>query len=156
MDDYADVYYVDTRNADPRDRRTGSSTTVRPTGRPVTTIYAPGSGGRPMPYAQQAPIYYQAPQPSATAALFGKLTTGQVVDMVAQLFAMLQTLPSAPVATRDAGTDVANLMTLCRARHYVIYAGRRIMPGAFGPLDGAEADLRGIIQALSSVRHVAG
>ena len=110
MDDYADVYYVDTRNADPRDHRTGSSTTVRPTGRPVTTIYAPGSGGRPMPYAQQAPIYYQAPQPSATAALFGKLTTGQVVDMVAQLFAMLQTLPSAPVATRDAGTDVANLI----------------------------------------------
>ena len=155
MDDYADVYYVDTRNAD-RDHRTGSSTTVRPTGRPVTTIYAPGSGGRPMPYAQQAPIYYQAPQPSATAALFGKLTTGQVVDMVAQLFAMLQTLPSAPVATRDAGTDVANLIMLCRARHYVIYAGRRIMPGAFGPLDGAEADLRGIIQALSSVRHVAG
>jgi len=120
MDDYADVYYVDTRNADPRDHRTGSSTTVRPTGRPVTTIYAPGSGGRPMPYAQQAPIYYQAPQPSATAALFGKLTTGQVVDMVAQLFAMLQTLPSAPVATRDAGTDVANLIMLCRARHYMM------------------------------------
>jgi len=112
MDDYADVYYVDTRNADPRDHRTGTSGGARPTGRPVTTIYAPGSGGRPTPYAQQAPVYYQAPyaQPSATAALFGKLTTGQVVDMVAQLFAMLQTLPASPVATRDAGTDVANLI----------------------------------------------
>ena len=113
MNDYADVYYVDTRNADPRDHRAGTSSDgARPTGRPVTTIYAPGSGGRPVAYAQQAPVYYQAPyvQPSAAATLFGKLTTGQVIDMVAQLFAMLQTLPASPVATRDAGTDVANLI----------------------------------------------
>jgi len=78
----------------------------------MTTVYVPGSSRSPV-YAQQAPMYYPPPyteQPSVAATLFGKLTTGQVVDMVAQLFAMLQTLPSAPVATRDAGTDVANLI----------------------------------------------
>ncbi|MFT3693837.1 MAG: hypothetical protein QM831_11890 [Kofleriaceae bacterium] len=105
---------MDTRNADSRDHRTPTTTNGRtPSGRPVTTVYMPGSGRRPtIAYAQQQPMYYQPPYQlqSVAATLFGKLTTGQVVDMVAQLFAMLQTLPSAPVATRDAGTDVANLI----------------------------------------------
>ncbi|CAN5398662.1 hypothetical protein BH11MYX1_BH11MYX1_15960 [soil metagenome] len=109
-----DVIYVDTRNADSRDHRTGNTSNGSrgPTTRPMTTVYVPGSSRSPV-YAQQAPMYCPPPyteQPSVAATLFGKLTTGQVVDMVAQLFAMLQTLPSAPVATRDAGTDVANLI----------------------------------------------
>jgi hypothetical protein len=72
-------------------------------------------------YAQPAPQ-----QPLAT--FFGKLTTGQVIELVAGLFAMLQPLPAAPVATRDASTDIGNLVLLCRARHNRIYAARRIMP----------------------------
>ncbi len=115
-DDYADIYYVDTRNAPSRDHRTQGGQT-----RPARTVYVPPSR-QPSPYAQPAvyaqpyanpaPVLYQAPYPqqSIAASFFGKLTTGQVVDMVAQLFAALQPLPGAPVATRDTATDVGNLI----------------------------------------------
>lgn len=117
--EYADIYYVDTRNADHRhDHRTGS----RPgwvTAPPRRTVYVPPGAQRPMPmqmapamsYAQ-APVVYAVPpqQQSIGANLFGNLTTGQLVDMVAQLFAALQPLPAAPVATKDTSTDVGNLI----------------------------------------------
>jgi len=108
MDDYADIYYVDTRNAD---HRTGSHPgNWRPT-QPTRTVYVPPSR-QPAAYAQPAPMIYSAPYPqqSLAASFFGKLTTGQVVEMVAQLFAALQPLPGAPVATRDTATDVGNLI----------------------------------------------
>ena len=107
MDDYADIYYVDTRNAD---HRTGQHSPWRPA-QPTRTVYVPPSR-QPAAYAQPAPMIYQAPYPqqSLAASFFGKLTTGQVVDMVAQLFAALQPLPGAPVATRDTATDVGNLI----------------------------------------------
>ena len=107
MDDYADIYYVDTRNAN--DHRTGSSSGAqwRPS-QPARTVYMPG---RPVAsFTGPAPMIYAAPQPSVASTLFGKLTTGQVVELVAQLFAALQPLPAAPVATRDASTDVGNLI----------------------------------------------
>jgi hypothetical protein len=47
---------------------------------------------------------------SSAASLLGKLTTGQIVEMVAQVFAALQSLPGAPVATRDVATDVSNMI----------------------------------------------
>ena len=47
---------------------------------------------------------------SGAQSLFGKLTTGQVIEMVAQIFAALQGLPGAPVATKDTSTDVGNLI----------------------------------------------
>lgn len=110
MDEYADIYYVDTRNAT-HDHRTGSNPSNWRPSQPTRTVYVPPSR-QPMAYAQPAPMIYQAPyaQPSGAAAFFGKLTTGQVVDMVAQLFAALQPLPGAPVATRDTATDVGNLI----------------------------------------------
>ena len=43
-------------------------------------------------------------------SLFGKVTTGQLIDMVAQIFAALMPLPAAPTATSDASTDVGNLI----------------------------------------------
>ena len=49
-------------------------------------------------------------KPFSAASLFGKLTTGQIVEMVSQIFAALQTLPNAPVSTREVETDVANLI----------------------------------------------
>ena len=114
MDEFADIYYVDTRNADSRDHRTSSSGGARPTWNaapPSRTVYVPPAP-RPMVYANPAPVIYQqpVPQPSLAASFFGKLTTGQVVDMVAQLFAALQPLPGAPIATKDTATDVANLV----------------------------------------------
>jgi hypothetical protein len=48
------------------------------------------------------------PQQGLAATFLGKLTSGQVVEMVAQLFAALQPLPGAPVATKDASTDIGN------------------------------------------------
>ncbi|MBX3156776.1 MAG: hypothetical protein KF773_12290 [Deltaproteobacteria bacterium] len=119
--EYADIYYVDTRNADPRDHRhssSGSRPGWVPTP-PSRTVYVPPSGHRPMPYVASpamsyasAPVMYAMPQPQPTiaATLFGKLTTGQVVEMVAQLFAALQPLPSSPIATKDTSTDVGNLI----------------------------------------------
>ncbi len=112
-DDYADIYYVDTRNAT-RDHRTQGSGNTRPgwhSAPPSRTVYVPPNR-QPVTYAQPAPVIYQQPYPqqSGAAAFFGKLTTGQVVDMVAQLFAALQPLPGAPVATRDTATDVGNLI----------------------------------------------
>lgn len=111
MDDYADIYYVDTRNAT-TDHRTGSqSTPWRPSSPPPSrTVYVPP--GRQPIYANPAPVIYQAPLPQQSLAgtFFGKLTSGQVVDMVAQLFAAIQPLPAAPNATRDANTDAGNLI----------------------------------------------
>jgi hypothetical protein len=139
--DYADIYYVDTRNADSRDHRTQSSgpvihgrvmspVPVHAGGTGVRTVYVPHPaapyggtvpmiGGVPMipgqyPAIPGYPGYPGYPaiygQPSAAATLLGKLTTGDVVSMVAQIFAALQPLPAAPVATSDASTDVGNLI----------------------------------------------
>lgn len=108
--EYADVYYVDTRNAPSRDHRATSPAFGgfgnRFPMRPVRPAY-------PMPVQPVQPmqpqvIYAQQP-PSMASTLFGKLTTGQVVEMVATLFAAIQPLPAAPVATKDAATDVGNL-----------------------------------------------
>jgi hypothetical protein len=109
MDETADIYYVDTRNADSRDHRTqggGSRPSAWNPAPPSRTVYVPG---RPMASAPAQMVYAQpAPQPLAT--FFGKLTTGQVIELVAGLFAMLQPLPASPVATRDAVTDISNLI----------------------------------------------
>ena len=117
-EDYADIYYVDTHNAPVvRDNRPGSTRgpTWMPGRRPfipAQTVYVPPTRQPMAPYSQPPQVIYTAPPPmQATAAtLLGKLTTGQIVEMVAQIFAALQSLPGAPVATRDVGTDVGNLI----------------------------------------------
>lgn len=106
--EYADVYYVDTRNAPSRDHRVSGpgfgGFGNRFGMRPVRPAY-------PMPVqpVQQPQVIYAQPTPSMASTLFGKLTTGQVVEMVATLFAAIQPLPAAPIATKDAATDVGNL-----------------------------------------------
>ena len=113
-DDYADIYYVDTRNAPSRDHRTQTrpARVYPPPSRQPAGYSQPAQYAQPAVYANPAPVIYQAPYPQQTlaASFFGKLTTGQVVDMVAQLFAALQPLPGAPTATRDTATDVGNLI----------------------------------------------
>lgn len=127
--DYADIYYVDPRNADSRDHRTGPSGPIIPGrvmspipvqggGTGVRTVFVPHPaaypyGNMPMIGGYPAMPGYPAvygPQPSAAATLLGKLSTGDVIAMVAQIFAALQPLPASPVATKDAGTDVGNLI----------------------------------------------
>ena len=119
-DDYADIYYIDTRNAPSRDHRTQGGTrparVYPPPSRQPAPYAQPAPFAQPavyaQPYANPAPVIYQAPYPqqSLAASFFGKLTTGQVVEMVSQLFAALQPLPGAPTATRDTNTDVGNLI----------------------------------------------
>jgi hypothetical protein len=123
MDEYADIYYVDERNAVvTTDHRTGSTSGKgpfgfafpRPPAQPVRTVYvASPSHPRPVMVGAPAPMIYspqQMPPQSTAATLLGKLTTGQIVEMIAQIFAALQSLPGAPVATKDAATDVGNLI----------------------------------------------
>jgi hypothetical protein len=123
----ADIYYVDTRNApDIRTVMGWRPSAQRPSGRtyvgsPQRTGYVtstapvyPTQGG--MIYPTQAPgyasgpIYVQGPAAAGLGlgGLFGRMTTGQVIDMVAQVFAVLQPLPAAPTALGDPTIDVGN------------------------------------------------
>jgi hypothetical protein len=113
MDEYADIYYVDTRNAG-RDHRTSSGASPSVPWRPVAP---PPSRTVLVPQAQaqfaQAPIVYAQPLPqqqSPFGMLFGKLTAGQAIELVTQIFAALQPLPAAPVPTRNSDTDAGNLI----------------------------------------------
>jgi hypothetical protein len=122
MDDYADIYYVDTRNA-VRDHRVqgggarpsaSASVPWRPVAPAPQAVYAPPPTQAPI-YAQPTQgymlpqqQYVLAQQQTPFGSLFGKLTTGQVIEMVAQLFAALQPLPAAPVPTRSGDTDSGN------------------------------------------------
>jgi len=113
MDEYADIYYVDTRNADSRDHRPGMRPAGVAIGNRIPAGWSTSPALRPTMYPQAQPQVMYAPPPVAstlTSTLFGKLTTGQVVEMVAQLFAALQTLPTAPTATKDVDTDLGNMV----------------------------------------------
>src|SRR4029077_49639 len=116
MNDY-DIYYVDGRNADHR--------TVQhaPPGRVVVAGQQPGhvrtviQATQPYgqsPYGQvpmcgpQGPGYF-GPQGPLGSSVLGRISTGQLIDMVAQIFVALMPLPAAPVATNDTSTDVNNL-----------------------------------------------
>ncbi len=103
---------MDGRNADHRTNRPG---TVYPHGTsrvPVRTVYTQ----TPQPQFGVAPQVYYGPQGGTLgSSLLGRVTAGQVVDMVAQIFAALMPLPAAPVATSDVSTDVQNVITYQQA-----------------------------------------
>ncbi len=114
MNDYAELQFVE-RNADHRTQQGQQG--HRTQGR--TFVPHPQYGSQ---YGSQYPQYPQQPQVIYAQApglgigiggssILGKMTTGQVIDMVAQIFAALMPLPAAPVATADASTDVGNLIT---------------------------------------------
>ena len=124
MEEYADIYYVDARNA-VNDHRRPSGGSVRPgfpaqpwqPSRAVVVTPPPsrvaGYGGPaqviyPQPVATVAPMPY--PQPSGLSAVLGRLTTGQLVEIVAQVFAALQPLPAAPTATDSMSDNIENLV----------------------------------------------
>ena len=109
-DDYAELQFVE-RNAREYDRRPGSR---HP--RPGQRTFVPhGFVPQQQRYAPQPPVIYaQGPGLGVgiggAGSLFGRVTTGQLIDMVAQIFAALMPLPAAPTATSDAPTDVGNLI----------------------------------------------
>jgi hypothetical protein len=110
MDEIADIYYVDTRNATHDHRTGGGSRPAWNSAPPSRTVYVPPTRTSGPFVPMQPQVVYAQPAQPALATFFGKLTTGQVIEMVAGLFAMLQPLPAAPVATRDAVTDLNNLI----------------------------------------------
>ena len=136
MTDYADIYFVDGRNAlnDHRSPGTPSSpgrvmitqppahqgvrtviTTPTPYG--ATPMYAapPGYFGPQGPgfWPAQGPGYWGpngwVPQQGPFSVL-SRLGTGQLIDIIAQGYAALMQLPAPPVATGQAATDVGNLI----------------------------------------------
>ena len=115
MDEY-DVIYLDDdeRNARPQhvDRRTGgvvvggrrpgSRSVVVPPSRRPTVIHSGGRGGD-----RRGPVVIQeAPQKKMLAGL----TTGEIVELAAQILAAIQPLPGAPTAAGEVETDVENLV----------------------------------------------
>lgn len=120
MDEYADIYYVDSsRNAGPTDHRIGAGgTSSYFTGRPVPapiggvparTVYVQPAS-QPVGYAQ--PLVYTQPAPqSPFSSLFGNMHAGQVIGLIAEALAAFRSLPAAPVSTKDIGTDIANGIT---------------------------------------------
>lgn len=109
------IYYEDPRNATVLDHRRMPPPPPRAPMPPTQTVYMQPATPIPRPVYYQplpAPVAAPAPTPPANgaAALLGKLTTGQVVEMVVQIFAALQPLPAAPNATKDVSTDINNMM----------------------------------------------
>ena len=102
-EDYAEIYYVDPRNGGDHRTSGGRPASGRPVPPPTRAIVV-----RSPQAMTTAPVTYV--QPTGPAGLLANLSTGQVVEMVAQIFAALQGLPVAPVATKDVATDVGNLV----------------------------------------------
>ena len=124
MDEY-DVIYLDDdeRNArasviDSRGRpigrpgmvrpRPGGSSVVVPPSRRPTVIHSGGSQGA-QAVDRRPTVIYSQPAPSKLGGL-GNLTTGEIIELAAQLLAGIQPLPGAPSGVGDVETDVENLV----------------------------------------------
>lgn len=111
-DDYAELQFVE-RNATDRDRHRPGDRRYRP-GHPGQRTFVPHGWSQRFPQPQSQVVYAQAPGLGiglgGGGSLFGRVTTGQLIDMIAQIFAALMPLPAAPIATTDSATDVGNLI----------------------------------------------
>jgi hypothetical protein len=112
MDEYAQIYWLDERNAG-RDHRTqggGAPAGWRPG--TATVVRAPVSAAPPMirypgqPVMAQ-PVAVMQPQPTTYFGSLG-LTLGQIIEIAAQALAAFQPLPAAPVPTAEMVKDVGN------------------------------------------------
>lgn len=112
--DYSNVILVDDdeRNARPMMFDNRPSAFGMPGRRPAWY----SGGGRVQ--APARPVYYAAPQtqptvvyhqaPATKSAGLAGMTVAELIEMGAQVFAAMQPLPIAPVATGELETDVAN------------------------------------------------
>lgn len=128
MDDYAQIYWLDERNA--REHRgpagRGPAGGWRPGGgagsgsapaQSVQVIRYPNPAQVPAGYTTVPTGYVMQPMspdgvlmPQAPARYLGGLALGQIIEIASQVLAALQPLPAAPVATKEATTDVGNLV----------------------------------------------
>ena len=104
MDEYAEIQFIDGRNADHRTQQHPGTATRVP-----TRVFVPTGTRQPVQATFQPQVMY-GPIPGRSTLLAG-MSTGQLIDVVAQIFAALMPLPAQPVATTDASTDVQNLIT---------------------------------------------
>jgi hypothetical protein len=119
MDEYEVIYLDDDeRNAVKDHRRTTGGSRRRPGGRSVvvpasnrpTVIrhHGGGAGGGEY-YAERRPQPQVVVQPAARSGLAG-FSTGELIELAAQLLAAIQPLPGAPSAQGHMETDVENLV----------------------------------------------
>ena len=120
MDEYDELIFLDDddmRNArGARDHRSKSGSRVGliryprtvPVHRPRAPVgdYGAGRDHRPAP----GPVVV-APVVEEKRSILGNLSTGEIVEIAAQVLSAIQPLPGAPVATGTATTDTANLIT---------------------------------------------
>ena len=116
MDDY-DVIYLDDdeRNARSRTndnrqrvggtRRPGGTSVVVPPSRRPTVIH---SGGRSGGSASRREVVLQESEPTKKG--IAGLSTGELIEVAAQILAAIQPLPGAPTAAGEVETDVENLV----------------------------------------------
>ena len=137
--DEADIYYVDTRNAEPivvsrtgpqgqqyfgpgaQQAIPGMTVTRVVNGRPTRVLvphavagnrYAMQQGTYPSPYmVGSAGAFGAGFGAGMGGGLLGNMTPAVLVDVIAQAFAAFMTLPTAPNPTSDPTTDVPNLIT---------------------------------------------
>ncbi|HEY1550178.1 MAG TPA: hypothetical protein VGG28_20260 [Kofleriaceae bacterium] len=126
--DEDEIYYFDTRNAEPMvvsrgGNNRGVITTSRSGGgmsggmRPGTRVTrGPMAGNRygssyANPYMVGSTAAEYGAMGGSLGGLFAGTTPGQLIDVIAQIFAAVMPLPSAPTATTDPATDIGNLIT---------------------------------------------
>jgi hypothetical protein len=118
-----EIYYLDTRNATPvvisRGPSQGGGNVIRPgAGGRVIRPMPGGSFNRygssyPSPYmvGSTATTPYGLPIGAGLGGLFAGISAGALVDLVAQIFAAVMPLPSAPTGSGDPSTDGPNMIT---------------------------------------------
>jgi hypothetical protein len=135
-DSETDVYFVERNAVSDRERRVRPPTVISrsrtpgyhppaafPTDTRVTyggpaTFAGPAQFAPPGFWSGNQPVYMQPPawgwgMPGTLGGLFAGLNginIGTLVDLVGQGFAAIRSLPNAPTASGDSGTDVANLV----------------------------------------------
>lgn len=117
MDEYEVIYLDDDeRNAFVKDHRRPSSgrrpgggrVVFPPSRRPTIIRHHGGSGGSAIVDRRPAQVVVHQPAPRS---VLGGLSTGEIVEMAAQILAAIQPLPGAPSAQGHVETDVENLVT---------------------------------------------
>lgn len=120
MDEYAQIYWLDERNAG-RDHRTpgaavpaswrpGTPAVVRAPAAPPAVRYPAGMYPAQATVVAQPMTVMQQPAPYYGNSILGGFTLGQLIEMAAQALAAFQSLPAAPIATAEVAKDVGNLV----------------------------------------------
>ena len=86
-------------------RRPGGTSVVVPPSRRPTVIH---SGGRSGGSASRREVVLQESEPTKKG--IAGLSTGELIEVAAQILAAIQPLPAAPVAAGEVETDVENLV----------------------------------------------